>query len=1841
MPAVASAQPTGYQEYYVLGYEEHIWRAFLSIYEGPDEDIPGRICSTVSLVATADYQVIYYDHWEDGYEANLFNPVQSTTEVYGDGNLINGGVGRDILFAGDDVNLTSDQELTGPTAVNGYVPVEPARDPVDIRYDGGDRIITSGGPVDLAHAMWPLENSWIGGAWEVYSRQAYVDAYSYRLPIGEDLYSFGGGDTGIYGDFRNVYLQLGAFEDNTTVMIDNGVDRVNLTLDRGLTYFSMGYINSRSAPAITINSGTTIRSNRPIQVGLATGADSREGDGFQGRFLIVLSDLLWGADYVVPVPSGELGDRAEVYLANPNDFPITISAYDAVTQTTFVVSSSTYISSTVPYSQKRDNLGHLPEDSALRFTSSDGVFGVVVAADTSDVNYDWGFSGIPAKYLTRDYYVSWAPGTTDLSDNGSPVWVTPLADGTTFYVDFSPLDGIVDEAFTLDVLQQRRVFDPDNDNTGTHIWATSEFAMTWGEDPRTAGLSTPYLDLGLTTLPLLQRWLDPVLTLDKTASPTILPSAGGTVTFTLVAHSYNAPLANVDMTDTLPINWTYVPNSTHVIYPTGGSGSPEPMLDGRTLFWDLSTDLDVNHSMTLTFQAEITSTGGVDLTAYDGFESGTFSGGANWANDWQEGGDDDDPAGGDVRIVVSDSPFAGNRHLQIRAANNAISRTLDLGDFVLPTLHFVHRVEQLESGDYFCLDVHDGSSWTTILTWTEEDLQGAYMREIVDLAPYASSATSIRFRSGSTVGAWDYFYVDQIEVYDRVAVGVNRGEALGKDEYSQTLFRPTDEATVYISPLNLVKSVSSARAEIGDTLVYTLAYDNLSAFTAVTNVTLRDAVPIQYFTLQSISDGGVYHAASGSIIWTLGTLSQGASGFVTFTVKVNHFVEDGTILKNVGYLHSDQTQAGSNEVRTAVLAPDIDFSKLGPNTAAQGQVITYTLLYQNAGSIQATGVVISDTLPPFTSYLSGSLAINTGNGWVALSDATDGDQGAYVSPTLVIAPGVSAGVIAPGESGQIRFSAQIAEDVPSTALVLNSATIDRDLDIPRDSNAVVTRISDLLLYKTAEQETVAPGGVISYTLTFENVSQTVAQTNVYVCEPIPSFTSFVADSAYGADQIEYSWNNGVTWSPTLPITPVTHLRWYDAVLPASAHNTVGFAVQVNDTLAPHTTIQNMARITSTESATYFDEWIPSNTVQVATVDLWVEKQANRSTAQAGDPILYTILCGNHGTADAFGVRIADTLPLSTTYVAGSIWGPGADDSANPVLAWDVMTVTAGASAQSLGYAVFLDNDLSLDAVITNTAALSSAYGLEMSDAATTIVTGSVIYGPALKLIKSGPVSAGVDDTAVFTFTVTHDTVMGDGSAVSTVIVTDDVAGPASYVSGDDGDGLLEVGETWVYTAGYVIQAADPALLVNIGTVQGQDKDGDLVRACDTHSTVTFGEPILSLHKEVNADPVAPGELFSYTLSITNSGRTAHNLVVSDVVPADTSFAGCAGSSCALVDDTVVWGPIDLPGLGTGLDLTLFVTVSEGLPNGWLIVNEEYSLVAEDAPLLSGPPVTTTVSVPILNLSKRAFVDQVYTGSRLDYALLVSNSGGSANRLVVSDTLPSHTVFGGCDCTIAALAATSGSALQESDFCGAPFTCGMEGDQVVWRVDGMAGGRSLQMTFWVTVASGLPDGTLIVNDDYAAVADHFSPVTGSPPVTTTVRQLLVSVSKTAWPNPAKLSQQLFFTITVRNEGRPLESVAVTDILPSGVSYVDCAGALCGLSQVDGPEVRWWLPTLPANSERELSVRVTVDAAQDKKIVNELYSAWIPAAQRRVTGDPVVVLVEPNSVYLPLVMLDYMP
>ena len=76
--------------------------------------------SAISLVIGTDGTVLYYDHWEDGYEADVTEPAQLTSQIWGDGDPDNGyppDFPDDLLDAGDVVRLESTIDVDRKSAV--------------------------------------------------------------------------------------------------------------------------------------------------------------------------------------------------------------------------------------------------------------------------------------------------------------------------------------------------------------------------------------------------------------------------------------------------------------------------------------------------------------------------------------------------------------------------------------------------------------------------------------------------------------------------------------------------------------------------------------------------------------------------------------------------------------------------------------------------------------------------------------------------------------------------------------------------------------------------------------------------------------------------------------------------------------------------------------------------------------------------------------------------------------------------------------------------------------------------------------------------------------------------------------------------------------------------------------------------------------------------------------------------------------------------------------------------------------------------------------------------------------------------------------------------------------------------------------------------------------------------------------------------------------------------------------------------------------------------------------------------------------------------------------------
>jgi hypothetical protein len=122
-----------------------------------------NVITMIGIAVSTDNTVLYYDHWEDGFERDATNPSRTTTQIWGDGNAANGCVPRrpctnadDRLRAGDVIILENDVPASRPNLLSPLV------------YDGGDRVQASF-PIAVTRAAYPRggAGSMMAGAVEV------------------------------------------------------------------------------------------------------------------------------------------------------------------------------------------------------------------------------------------------------------------------------------------------------------------------------------------------------------------------------------------------------------------------------------------------------------------------------------------------------------------------------------------------------------------------------------------------------------------------------------------------------------------------------------------------------------------------------------------------------------------------------------------------------------------------------------------------------------------------------------------------------------------------------------------------------------------------------------------------------------------------------------------------------------------------------------------------------------------------------------------------------------------------------------------------------------------------------------------------------------------------------------------------------------------------------------------------------------------------------------------------------------------------------------------------------------------------------------------------------------------------------------------------------------------------------------------------------------------------------------------------------------------------------------------------------------------------------------------
>jgi uncharacterized repeat protein (TIGR01451 family) len=277
---------------------------------------------------------------------------------------------------------------------------------------------------------------------------------------------------------------------------------------------------------------------------------------------------------------------------------------------------------------------------------------------TNNQGWDWSFTLIPRSMLTTQALVGLGIGRdptspTNPTENGNPVWVTPVGNGETpvrVYVDYDanrntgalvdPFNNRYDVYYDLVELQQQKIYNPSGDQSGMLVYtlglnpdinnpnANVKLAVAWGQDPERASAGAPGLDVG-TSVPPTPEFTSGKdgLLYDDPATPGVDGDLDGDGYITCgdiiewpidVLNVSRLPVPDIVVKDTIPANTTYEPNTTFVSWDTDHDGdydssiqvpdagtTPFPLDEGGFDYGAQYGSLAIGESFTVRFRVRI------------------------------------------------------------------------------------------------------------------------------------------------------------------------------------------------------------------------------------------------------------------------------------------------------------------------------------------------------------------------------------------------------------------------------------------------------------------------------------------------------------------------------------------------------------------------------------------------------------------------------------------------------------------------------------------------------------------------------------------------------------------------------------------------------------------------------------------------------------------------------------------------------------------------------------------------------------------------------------------------------------------------------------------------------------------------------------------------------------------------------------------------------------------------------------------------------------------------------------------------------------------------------------
>ncbi|SDE13032.1 conserved repeat domain-containing protein/fimbrial isopeptide formation D2 domain-containing protein, partial [Aquimonas voraii] len=935
---------------------------------------------------------------------------------------------------------------------------------------------------------------------------------------------------------------------------------------------------------------------------------------------------------------------------------------------------------------------------------------------------------------------------------------------------------------------------------------------------------------------------------------------------------------------------------------------------------------------------------------------------------------------------------------------------------------------------------------------------------------------------------------------------------------------------------SLGKTATPASIGTGELVSFTVTLANTTS-SAITLAQIEDALPpgFQFEATDSLTNDGVAlvpttqpsAGATGTVAWTFPDVSVLPGRSVVLSFQARAGPTAGTYT-NVARAQTSSGALDSPPASVGVDAARLSLSKTPDRFAVNpdgSTVVEYSLRWSNDSAVSLTAASITDPLPAGTTYVG----------------CSGGSSCGFSAPNITW----ELGNLAPGASGEVRLRLTVNTNYASPSLQ-NTASFSAT---PPGGGSASTSASSTIavnvpvpaftLEKSSSTVQVAPGGSVTWTLTYANYG-TGAASGVVLTDDLPEGFSFASCSVAGSTHFSpCSHANGIVTfnaatvpaggSGSVSITvnvagapfpfanPATNsasLTWTGNPTPVQATDTVGVTGQACSAVYYQQAGASFATSTlavvpppTSRTGTFVDLWsgqtavftgpVLSSPVELANrilaVRIFIDPAANRTVSVTVERV------NGGGTASpiaSFNQALGNSPQVFTFNTAAFAAGTA------PLAVGERLRLTFGANGNASQLVrLFYDGTQLFNGASTYTDSLtsicsaSSPAALDVSKRVDQANLTSLPAALQYTIDVSNP--GGINATGA----VLTDTLPSGVNLVSvvlngtTVVPTPTVTGqqfslPVNSVG--QASGVIAAGGLGTVVVNATATASASGSLINTASLSASG----LGPVVDTATTVVgvpgSGAPAaLNLSKSVSPGLLLAGDTATFRLTVVNTGGTAASgVVVSDDFPNQAWFTylDCtapAGDTCSESPaGSLLWnvGTL-LPGEAASLDFRMRVA-SSGVPAGANAL-QNVATVSDPtyctAPAVSGctsNTVNLTISgQPRLELDKTASPAGPYAaGDLITYTLVLRNTGASdASGVQVVDPVPAYTAYAG------GLSASLGSGSFDA-----------VDNRVVYSLNSLAAGATATLSFQARVVYPLPQGnTSITNTATASAANAAS------------------------------------------------------------------------------------------------------------------------------------------------------